>query len=88
MISDNVDDETVFTMLGGPRTGKTSLANALLGFNEEKDDSYNAALDLFPFAQGNDWGCKNGHLLGLQDRQKIQVVDNKSYVIDDKIDST
>ena len=48
-MSDNVDDEIVFTMLGAPNTGKTSLANALLGFNEEKEDSFNAALDLFPF---------------------------------------
>ena len=37
-MSDHVDNDIVFIILGAPQTGKTSLANALLGFNEERDD--------------------------------------------------
>ena len=40
-------DEIAFVILGGPQTGKTSLANALFGYNDDKDDDQNEALHLF-----------------------------------------
>ena len=36
----------------------------MLGFNDEKGDSYNAALDLFKLTPTNEYGQKLGHMLG------------------------
>jgi len=40
-------DDISFVTFGAPQTGKTSFANALLGFNGDKSNEYNSALDLF-----------------------------------------
>ena len=34
-------EDIALAILGAPQSGKTSLANALLGFNEERSDEYN-----------------------------------------------
>ena len=70
-LNQNIEDyieEVAFAILGAQQTGKTSLANALFGYNEDKDDDAKQALHLFVVNKDNDFGYKNGHILGKQDR--------------------
>ena len=82
-------EDIYFTIIGASDSGKTSLANALLGFNECRDDDYISALDLFDVEEFNDFGYKNGHLLGEKNLPAITVVDtkSKSNETESKIDS-
>ena len=43
----SLDPEISIMTIGEPETGKSSLGNALLGKNEEKDENYNKSLVLF-----------------------------------------
>ena len=75
-------------LLGLAKVGKTSLANCLLGWNDEKDEAYNQQLALFDVADNNNDGYKIGKLLGQQDNKKILIIDTKSYAEENKIDSS
>ena len=66
-------------LLGVKQTGKTSLANAFLGQNLDKNDAYNSNLDLFQAISNNNDDQKYGYLLGSEYLQKISVIDTKAF---------
>ena len=71
-------------LLGVTQSGKTSLANCLLGHNEYIDESHKNKLDLFKGIQNNDDGYKRGYFLGKEDYEQMGVIDTKSYDSENK----
>ena len=64
---EDYNEEIYFSIIGAAESGKTSLANALLGKNDFRDDNYLAALDLFDAVVSNEYEYKNGYMLGEKD---------------------
>ena len=64
---EDYNEDIYFSIIGASESGKTSLANALLGYNECRDDDYIASLDLFDVVKSNEYEYKNGHMLGEKD---------------------